>query len=161
MSGPGADAREWHTENCMHEDGTTEAGSLRSLALGARDAAYAPYSGFRVGACLEAADGRSFVGCNVENASYPVTICAERVALGAAVAAGARQFRRIFLCTDADAPVAPCGMCRQALAELSPELEVESEGGSGDRSSWKLSDLLPERFALLRPVSGSARGDTR
>ena len=155
MSGPGADAREWHTENCMHEDGTTEAGSLRSLALGARDAAYAPYSGFRVGACLEAADGRYFVGCNVENASFPVTMCAERVALGA------RQFRRIFLCTDADAPVAPCGMCRQALAELSPELEVESEGGSGDRASWKLSDLLPERFALLRPGSGSVRGDTR
>jgi cytidine deaminase len=144
----------------MREDGTTEADSLRSLALGARDAAYAPYSDFRVGACLEAADGRCFVGCNVENASYAVTMCAERVALGAAVAAGARQFRRIFLCTDADVPVAPCGMCRQALAEFAPELEVESESEGGGRASWTLSGLLPECF-VLRPVSGPGPEDSR
>lgn len=144
----------------MLEDGTTETGSLRSLALGARDAAYAPYSGFKVGACLEAADGRFFVGCNVENSSYPVTMCAERVALGAAVAAGVRQFRRIFLCTDAESPVAPCGMCRQALAELAPDLEVESESGTGRRASWILSELLPEAF-VLRSVSRIESGDSR
>lgn len=144
----------------MLEDGTTETGSLRSLALGARDAAYAPYSGFRVGACLEAADGRFFVGCNVENSSYPVTMCAERVALGAAVAAGARQFRRIFLCTDAESPVAPCGMCRQALAELAPDLEVESESGTGRRASWILSGLLPEAF-VLQSASRNESGDSR
>jgi cytidine deaminase len=144
----------------MREDGEPEHGSLRSLALGARDSAYAPYSGFRVGACLEAADGSCFVGCNVENASYPVTMCAERVALGAAIVAGAREFRRIYLCTDAVEPVAPCGMCRQALAELSPDLEVESESGNGEVASWTLRGLLPERFAL-QSVSDSARGAAR
>lgn len=160
MNGRGADAPGRSTENGMREDGTTEADSLRLLALGARDAAYAPYSGFRVGACLEAADGRCFEGCNVENASFAVTMCAERVALGAAVSAGVRKFRRIFLFTDANVPVAPCGVCRQALAEFAPELVVESEGGSGSRASWTLSDLLPERFAL-RSVSGSVPGDSR
>ncbi len=158
MNGRGADARSRHTENGMREDGTAEAGSIWSLARGAREAAYAPYSGFRVGACIEAADGRCFVGCNVENSSHPVTMCAERVALGAAVAAGARQFRRIFLCTDANVPVAPCGMCRQALAEFAPELEVESESATGGRASWTLGGLLPERFTL-RPVSVS--GDSQ
>ena len=142
----------------MYEDGTTEAGSLRSLALEARDAAYAPYSGFRVGACVEAADGRYFVGCNVENASFPVTMCAERVALGAAIAAGGREFRRLFLYADAEEPVAPCGMCRQALAELAPELEVQSESVSGVQARWTLSGLLPERFTLrLESVSGESR----
>lgn len=144
----------------MREDGTTETGSLRSLALGARDAAYAPYSGFRVGACLEAADGRCFVGCNVENASFPVTMCAERVALGAAIAAGAREFRRLFLCTDAGQPVAPCGMCRQALAEFAPELEVRSESVAGAAAGWSLDSLLPEQFAL-RSSPASRQGDSR
>lgn len=160
MNGRGADALDRLTENGMREDGTTETGSLRSLALGARDAAYAPYSGFRVGACLEAADGRYFVGCNVENASYSVTMCAERVALGAAIVAGAREFRRIYLVTDSLESVAPCGMCRQALAELSPELEVESESGRGEVARWTLSGLLPERFAL-QSASGTARGAAR
>ena len=160
MGGPGADARHRPAENGRREDGTPEHGSLRSLAQGARDAAYAPYSGFRVGACLEAEDGSRFVGCNVENASYPVTMCAERVALGAAIAAGAREFRRIYLCSDAVEPVAPCGMCRQALTELSPQLEVESESRSGEVARWTLSVLLPERFAL-QSVPGSARGAAR
>jgi cytidine deaminase len=120
----------------------------RSLALSARDRAYAPYSEFRVGACLETRDGRLFSGCNVENASFPVTICAERAALGAAVAAGAREFRALYLVSDADAPIAPCGMCRQALAEFAPSLRVDSEDRAGGRESWSLDALLPARFDL-------------
>lgn len=122
---------------------------LLELARSAMGAAYAPYSGFRVGAALEAEDGRRFSGCNVENASAPVTMCAERVALGTAVRAGARRFRRLALCASGPRPVSPCGACRQALSEFGVELSVLSiadgmEGGAV--AEWNLGDLLPERF---------------
>ena len=107
--------------------------------------AYAPYSGFRVGAALETADGETFGGCNVENASYGVTICAERSALVAAVATGARAFRRIVVVSDVDPPAPPCGACRQALAEFGLDWEVIVEGRSTARQ-WTLRDLLPEPF---------------
>ncbi len=132
----------------MHEVGRSDTSILRELAREARGAAYAPYSGFSVGACLEADDGRRFAGCNVENASLPVTMCAERVALGSAVAAGAVRFRRIYLVADSDDPIAPCGMCRQALAEFGLELSVTSEGRNGGTRTWKLGELLPEPFVL-------------
>jgi cytidine deaminase len=115
--------------------------------------AYAPYSGFRVGAALESEDGRVFTGCNVENASYPVTICAERVALGAAVAAGANSFRRVAIVSSGRRVASPCGMCRQALAEFGLEVEVTSLTVGGERASWMLRDLLPEAFDL-REVQG-------
>lgn len=121
---------------------------LVRLAHRAMEGAYAPYSGFQVGAALEAEDGRRFSGCNVENASYPVTVCAERVALGTAVAAGARRFRRLALCSSGRNPASPCGMCRQALAEFGLDVEVVSVTPGGKHARWNLRDLLPESFSL-------------
>ena len=119
--------------------------ALLTAARQVQSQAYAPYSNFRVGAALETADGRVFVGCNVENASYGLTICAERAAICAAVSAGAREFRRAVVVSNVDPPAAPCGACRQVLAEFGLHLSIEAVGPART-VQWKLSELLPAAF---------------
>jgi cytidine deaminase len=123
-----------------------EGQALRERASAAMERAYAPYSKFRVGAALLASDGSVSEGCNVESAAYPAGICAERAALAAAVARGVRAFRAIAIVTSAEDPTPPCGMCRQALIEFSPELEIVSVTRSGKEARWTLAELLPHAF---------------
>ncbi|MCS7216520.1 MAG: cytidine deaminase [Candidatus Bipolaricaulota bacterium] len=125
--------------------GVSEAELVRR-AVEARARAYAPYSGFAVGAALLAKDGRVFTGCNVENASYGLTVCAERVALFKAVSEGAREFVALAVACGAG-PCAPCGACRQALYEFAPDLLLILADGEG--RAWRtarLAELLPHGF---------------
>jgi cytidine deaminase len=109
--------------------------------------AYAPYSNFRVGAALLGADGSTHVGCNVENATYPAGICAERTALSRAVADGVQRFTEIVICTEAALPTPPCGICRQVLYEFAPTLAITSVTSGGARATWRLDSLLPAAFS--------------
>lgn len=119
---------------------------LREAADRARAHAWCPYSRYPVGAALEADDGRIFPGCNVENAAYPSGVCAERVALGTAVAAGARRFVRLVITSAAADPTPPCGMCRQALVEFAPALDIVAVTPDGRTATWSLAQLLPSPF---------------
>ncbi|HEY8104490.1 MAG TPA: cytidine deaminase [Gemmatimonadales bacterium] len=119
--------------------------SLAAAARAAQARAYAPYSGYRVGAALEADDGSVYTGCNVENASYGLTLCAERAAVAAAVTAGVRRFRRAVVVSDSDPPAAPCGACRQVLAEFG-DFEVTAVG-PGRTLQWTVAELLPAAFS--------------
>jgi cytidine deaminase len=121
---------------------------LVAAARAAQGAAYAPYSGFRVGAAVRVGD-RIFTGANVENASYGLSICAERNAVVAAVLAGHRAIDAVAVVTDASPPASPCGMCRQTLLEFASDartFRVISVNGNGERAEWPLGELIPHGF---------------
>lgn len=119
---------------------------LRERALAAMQRAYAPYSNFRVGAALLGSDGSITEGCNIENASFPAGICAERSAVSAAVSRGVRDFSAIVIATEAAEPTPPCGVCRQVLVEFAPHLRVVSVTAGGGEAQWTLGELLPNAF---------------
>ena len=119
---------------------------LLDQARRTREAAYAPYSNFKVGAAVLTAAGEIFSGCNIENASLGATICAERVAIFAAVAAGARDLTALAVIADTPDPVAPCGLCRQVLAEFSPDCRVLMANTAGQIRLANLQELLPMAF---------------
>lgn len=117
--------------------------SLLRRAWAARDQAYAPYSRFAVGAALLGESGEVYVGCNVENISLGLTICAERCAVTQAVVRGERRFLMIAIVSDSKVPVSPCGACRQVLAEFAPDLPLVCENRLGERFTASLAELLP------------------
>ena len=119
-----------------------------AAAKSARERAYVPYSNFKVGAALVAEDGRIYTGCNVENISFGLTMCAERVALGRAVVDGVGKFSAIAIVADTEMPVSPCGACRQALAEFAPDMQVILATMDGKIEEWSLTQLFP------RPSTG-------
>ena len=124
-----------------------QAADLIDAALAARQQAYAPYSKFQVGAAVLTSGGEIFAGCNIENASYGLTNCAERTAIFAAVAAGQRSFLGLALASPGAAP--PCGACRQVLAEFCEDVRIVLvDAKSGDRQRTTLAELLPNRFQL-------------
>ena len=121
---------------------------LLSLAREAARNAYVPYSQFPVGAAVECADGSVFTGCNVENAAFGSTICAERTAIVKAVSEGHTEFRRIAIYGEGKNYCMPCGTCRQVMAEFSPEMEVLCTKAGGSYVSYSLSKLMPYTFKL-------------
>lgn len=114
----------------------------------AKKNAYAPYSKFRVGAALLTNDGKVFAGCNVENAAYGVTNCAERTALYAAIAAGYRKFSAIAITSNSEQHTSPCGVCRQALVEFGPDMKVIMGNVNGEYIVRRAAELLPLYFSL-------------
>ena len=129
------------TDSALHK-------KLIAAAKKARGSAYAPYSKFKVGAALLADGGKIFAGCNVENASYGLTQCAERVAIAKAVSEGARRIRAIAVVAAEGAPISPCGACRQVIYEFGKEADVLLVSAEGKRVVEKITTLLPRGFSL-------------
>ena len=119
---------------------------LMRLAVEMLDKAYVPYSHFPVGAALECEDGTVYTGCNIENAAFPCTICAERTAMFKAISEGNTQFKRIVVAGRSEDFCVPCGSCRQVMREFAPELEVICLNGQGQAKSFRLRELLPYGF---------------
>src|SRR2546421_4650347 len=120
--------------------------ALLDAARAARLQALAPFSSFKVGAALETADGQIITGCNVENATYGLTLCAERVAMFKAISEGHRRFVRVAVVADTATPTPPCGACRQILWELGGDLEVILGNLTEEKACYKMRDLLPVPF---------------
>jgi len=130
------------------------ASDLIAAARKAREHAQAAFSGFKVGAALEAADGTVITGCNIENATYGLTVCAERVALFKALSEGHTAFTRVVVVADTDTPTPPCGACRQLLWEFGGDLEVVVANLQEETGRYRLAALLPlpfDRRNLSRP----------
>jgi cytidine deaminase len=122
------------------------ADALIAAALAARAHAFAPYSKFLVGAALEDAEGRIHTGCNVENATYGLTVCAERVAVLKAISEGVRKFRRVAIAADTATLTPPCGACRQILWEFCGDIEIILANPRGKTETYRLKDLFPKPF---------------
>lgn len=121
---------------------------LLSIADKAMENAYAPYSKFKVGAALLCKDGTVFTGCNIENATYGATNCAERTAVFKAVSEGQREFEAIAIVSSGGGETFPCGICRQVMAEFAPEIKVILRDEAGDEHIYPLMELLPKSFTL-------------
>ena len=119
---------------------------LQAAALAARENAHAPYSKFRVGAALEDTGGRVHTGCNIENATYGLTLCAERVSVFKAISEGAREFRRIAIAADTETLTPPCGACRQILWEFCGDIEIALLNPRGKSETLRLKELFPRAF---------------
>ena len=119
---------------------------LIDAARAVRENAHADYSGFKVGAALETADGTIVTGCNIENATYGLTVCAERVAMFKALSEGHREFRRMVVVAPPEAPTPPCGACRQVLWEFAGDLEIVLANLNGETGRHRISELLPQPF---------------
>ena len=135
--------RQW---NKMTESSVTTDELLVQAALRVRAFAYAPYSNFQVGCAVVGGSGQVFVGANVENASYGLTMCAERVAIFGAVAAGERSIVALAVVTGSESVTPPCGACRQVIVELGPDARILGANLQGDRQIWTAGSLLPDAF---------------
>ena len=134
------------TPNRRRRKGHAELTALIEEALRVRENAYAPYSNFKVGAALVGASGKVYHGCNVENSSYGLCVCAERSAIARAVADGERSFTGVVVATQSEPPSPPCGMCRQTLAEFAHDLPVVLVNNKGARVDTSLDELFPMSF---------------
>jgi cytidine deaminase len=120
--------------------------ALIAAALAVRENAFAPFSQFKVGAAMEDANGGIHTGCNVENATYGLTMCAERVAVFKAISEGARRFKRIAVAADTEVLTPPCGACRQILWEFCGDIEIVLANPRGKTETWRLKELFPRPF---------------